>query len=539
SALAAARRFAEVTPDSALARFELGRTRLWMGDVGGRADWLAGAGSDDPATVALYRSDIAPIASDSILGEFDAQQGGFRRQWLERFWAERDQLDLRKPGERLAEHYRRLFYARNNFALVGRWTRIYDISERYRSGSRDFDDRGIIYIRHGDPDDRAFYNVGEFSLTDGLQTNESWRYARSDGDMLFHFVARQDVQDFRLVESLLDALGYDRAVRLQTGDGLQSDPVAQQLVISREQFAPVYQRMLQQTRMGLGRVMADERAMGQESIRRGTGSDSYELRFDRKLDAQCQVLGVGRQESKSLMHVTCAVRGRALQAERLPDGYLYNLRLRLAVSDAAGRVVVAADTTRRFFSAAPVPESEYLVGLLTLPVGAPGVFHYRAALANGDSIGVVFERDDVLVPPIAAPRLVVSDLVLGRRDANVRWRPTESDTVFFNPVGTFRRREPLELYYELIGATAGQEYQTVLTVRKGGGRGLKYQLGQQGAGGSKLSLKFEEVAPGGPWKVQRTVALDRLDPGDYTLEVAVTSDRGVKEIRRRPFRVTD
>jgi GWxTD domain-containing protein len=539
SALAALRRYADTTRGSPLARFELGATRLWQGDPAGRDDWLAGAASDDAAVVALYREDLRPIGSDSILGEFDAQKGAFRRQWLERFWTERDQLDLRRPGERLAEHYRRLFYARTHFALVGRWTRVFDIAETYRSGSRDFDDRGIIYIRHGEPDGRAFYNVTGIALNEGLEINESWRYVRSDGDLLFHFVAREDVQDFRLVESLLDVLGYSRTVRLQTGDGLQADPVAEQLVISREQFAPVYQRMLQQGRMGLGRVIAEERAQGQASIRRGTSSDTYELTFARRLDASCQVLGVGRQDASPLAHVTCAVRGNALQPERLPDGWLYSLRLRLAVSDSAGRVVAAADTTRRFFAREPVPEKEYVVGLVTLPVGAPGAFRYRAALSSGDSAGVVFERDEVLVPPLQSARLVVSDLVLGRRDANVRWRPAEADTVFFNPLGTFLRREPLELYYELIGAAAGQEYETTLSVRKGGGRGLAYQTGRAGGGGSKLSLQFKETAPGGPWRLRRSVSLDRLSAGDYTLEVTVTSTRGVKETRRRAFRIVD
>ena len=57
------------------------------------------------------------------------------------FWTERDRAELRADGERLREHYRRLFYARKNFQLTA-LNRHYDIVERYRSGSRDFDDRG-------------------------------------------------------------------------------------------------------------------------------------------------------------------------------------------------------------------------------------------------------------------------------------------------------------------------------------------------------------------------------------------------------------
>jgi hypothetical protein len=108
-----------------------------------------------------------------------------------------------------------------------------------------------------------------------------------------------------------------------------------------------------------------------------------------------------------------------------------------------------------------------------------------------------------------------------------------------NPVGTFRRNEQLELYYEVLGAAVGEPHNSELTVRKGAGRGIEYQLGQSGAGGSRLAIKFSEVAPDGRWRVQRSVSLDRLKPGDYTLEVTVSAGSGARVVRRRAFRVVD
>lgn len=542
SAMAAMRAYARATNGAALARFELGRTRLWRGDARGREDYFAGAESDDAGTVALYRLDLQPVALENDLGEFDAQRGQYRRQWLQRFWGERDERDLRTGGERLAEHYRRLFYARKHFLRVGKFTRQFDISEVYRSGSGEFDDRGVIWVRHGEPTTRAFYNVGELTTGGGIPPNESWRYARADGDLIFHFVAREDVQDFRLVESLLDVLGYARTVQLQNADGLAADPVAERLVLSREQFSPVYQRMLQQRRMGLGRAIADERLLGRDNIRRGTTSDEYELAFSRRIDATCHVLGVGvgPDGTTPLIQVACGVPGRSVQPERVADGYVYPMRLRFTASDPAGRIVATVDTARRFFAAQPMPADEYLVGLVTVPATTTGPLTYRLAIERDDSTGVVFERSDVAVPPVAPSSLALSDLVLGRRDANVRWQATPADTVFMNPVGTFRRSEALELYYEVLGAAPGERHGTELAVRKGGGRGLDYQLGRSSVGGSKLSLKSEETAPpGGRWRIQRTVNLDRLKPGDYTLEVTVTAGSGTKVVRRRAFRVTE
>src|SRR5882724_5993737 len=164
--------------------------------------------------------------------EFDLAHGAKRAAYLKQFWSQRDRAELRADGERLREHYRRLFYARKNFQLTS-LNRHYDIVERYRSGSRDFDDRGVIYIRHGEPSSRATY------AAPGLEPNESWRYTRPEGDLIFHFVAREDVQDFKLVESLFDVLGFSQQIALRE-DRAWDDPMAAQLMLSREPLSPIY-----------------------------------------------------------------------------------------------------------------------------------------------------------------------------------------------------------------------------------------------------------------------------------------------------------
>src|SRR3954465_3058641 len=170
SALAAFNAYLDHGDNRGLGLLEVARTDFLMGRFDGVTPYFEGAASDDSATVAGYRADLATIASESVLREFDQQRGEQRARYLRRFWSQRDRAELRASGERLREHYRRLFYARKNFQLTTN-NRHYDIVERYRSGSRDFDDRGIIYIRHGEPSSRASY------AAPGLEPNESWRYA--------------------------------------------------------------------------------------------------------------------------------------------------------------------------------------------------------------------------------------------------------------------------------------------------------------------------------------------------------------------------
>src|SRR5262249_5711916 len=141
-----------------------------------------------------------------------------------RFWAGRDRLELRAEGERLAEHLRRLAYARREFLVT-----TVDGVER-------LDDRGRGYIRHGQPDVRAGVAVA------GVQPNESWRYRRAGSDVLLHVVARRSPDDFRLVESVLD-ISDVRATLSSTGvqSAAAANSSAEQLLRSRSALSSVYQ----------------------------------------------------------------------------------------------------------------------------------------------------------------------------------------------------------------------------------------------------------------------------------------------------------
>ena len=529
SALAAFRGYLERGASRSLAQLEIARTLFLLGRFDGVQPYYDGAASDDPAAVAGYRADLATIGSDSVLREFDHTSGAQRVAYLRQFWSERDRTELRVEGERLREHYRRLFYARRNFQLTS-LNRHYDIVERYRSGSRDFDDRGVIYIRHGEPASRATY------AAPGLEPNESWRYTTPEGDLLFHFVAREDVQDFKLVESLFDVLGFSQAIGLQD-DKAGVNPVAEQLMLSREQLAPIYQRLQSAGRIGSGQYQAEERRMGQASIALGTRTDSYELRFAEDLRARSDVLAVGQDSTGRLVQIAYAISGKGLEPVTVTRGFLYSVRVRFAASDPTGRVVASLDTTRHFVAPERVPESEHLVGRVSLPMPA-GQFQYRLAIQQGEEAGVVLPRDTVRVGGPTSTGLSLSDLVLGTRTTNLAWRRSEQDTVLFNPLRTFKRGDEMQLYYEVDGLRPGSPYEVRLAVRKQGGSGGLFRK-VFGGGGSALSLKFDAQAVAALESAHRGLQLERLKPGSYVLEVTVTDDQGRKDQRFRPFQVVD
>jgi GWxTD domain-containing protein len=531
SALVAFQGYVEKGDNRSLGLLEVARTLFLLGRFDGVQPYFEAATSDDAVTVAGLRADLATIASDSVLREFDRTSGERRAEYLRRFWSERDKVELRADGERLREHYRRLFYARKNFRLTS-LNRHYDIVERYRSGSRDFDDRGVIYIRHGEPTSRASY------AAPGLEPNESWRYSRPDGDLIFHFMAREDVQDYKLVESLFDVLGFSNALALQGGlAGSEGDPVAQQLLLSREQLAPIYARLQAAGRISTGRYQVEERQVGQESIAFGTTSDSYELRFPDELKVKSEVLAVGRDSTGPQIQIAYAVAGSTLEPVLVTRGYLYSVRVRFVATDRFGKVAATLDTTRHFVAPAPVPDGEHLVGRVSVPAH-PGRFEYRLAIQQGEASGILLPRDTVRVGQPTSAALALSDLVLGSRNTNLFWRRTPEDTVVFNPLRTFKRKEQMELYYEVEGLSAGTEYTVKIAVRKqGGGGGLFRKV--FGGGGAQISLKFEETASFPVTSTSRSLKLDKLKPGNYTLEVQVEDAKRRSDRRTQEFQVVE
>jgi GWxTD domain-containing protein len=513
-----------------LGLLEVARTLLLLGRFEGVTPYFEGAVADDSMTVAGYRSDLATIASDSVLGEFDSQRSARRAAYLRRFWGQRDLTELRTDGERLREHYRRLFYARKNFQLTSN-NRHYDIVERYRSGSRDFDDRGVIYIRHGEPSSRATY------AAPGVEPNESWRYSRTDDDLIFHFIAREDVQDFKLVESLFDVLGFSSAVKLQAQVNSAGDnALAEQLMLSREQLSPIYRRLQVAGRGSTGRYQNEERREGQESIALGTTSDSYELRFPNELKATSEVLAVGRDSAGPQVQIAYAIAGSSLEPVTVTRGFLYSVRLRFVGMDDKGRVVTSLDTTRHFVAPERVPPNEHLVGRVATTVPA-GALRYRLALQQGDDAGMTLPRDSVRVGPTSPTALGLSDLVLGSRGANLAWRRTPADTVLFNPLRTYKRSEEMELYYELEGLHLAP-YSVELAVRKkGSGGGIFRKI--FGGRSAAIKLKFEQQATTPAVSTHRSLKLDRLKPGHYVLELLVVDADGRKDSRAREFQVVE
>jgi len=153
--------------------------------------WRAVASIRDTVDAALVFEDTKYILSseelDSYrgLGSAAAYPSFFRKVWTRRHPTPAADLN-----PRITAHYRRLHRAEADHVYDGlrgwfnnpdktrslRFPRVYHLNDR-------FNDKGLVYIRHGAPHDRAR------PIAQGLQHNDSWFYGKTAAgpEMVFHF----------------------------------------------------------------------------------------------------------------------------------------------------------------------------------------------------------------------------------------------------------------------------------------------------------------------------------------------------------------
>ncbi len=526
SAVAAFERYLEVGGDSGVAYLEIARSLYHVGRPreGEDAYFRAAAHSSSEYATALYREDLSWAATAEELAEFDTVPVAERAAWSREFWWERDARNLRIPGERLAEHYRRYFHALEHFPLVSRHRR-YDVVNPYRTDQQVFDDRGIIYVRHGEPDRVAYDDAAS-----PLSPNMSWLYFRADQTLVFHFLASDDVQDYKLVRSLADVLGAGEALQLQAG--APGTPEAAALFNSRSALDPVYQRLATFPSNERSRLLAQERRAGERAIEIGTTTDGFPLRYEASLGGSARTYVVGDPDGVGWqLLLVFAVPGSALVPEASGGGVSYRLGTRILVRTLEDETVAYVDSTNVLTTDRALDEDQHMTGFVGVPVPI-GEFTVRVALDQSRrDAGQVLE-DTVHIPDPETEPVSMSDLIIGREDSELMW-VSGSDTVNLTPSARFPPTARLQVYYELHGLERGAPYRSRLEVKKeSGGSIFGFFKRLFGGGGPPIALSFGGLASGRTSRILQTVDISDLEPGRYRLRIVVEDPEGGGESER-------
>jgi GWxTD domain-containing protein len=131
-------------------------------------------------------ADIIDISSAAELEQWkNLTMAEEKVAFLQRFWLGRDPTPATPANERLVEHYTRLLHAREKY----RWLDF-----------RGYDDRGMIYIQYGAPDDKV-----EDVINSGTGSVASWVYNHFRKPVNFDFIDNGSGY-YRLNNRLTDAI---------------------------------------------------------------------------------------------------------------------------------------------------------------------------------------------------------------------------------------------------------------------------------------------------------------------------------------------
>jgi hypothetical protein len=374
----------------------------------------------------------------------------------------------------------------------------------YRRTQWEVDDRGVIYLRHGEPSAKAMSPSGP--------PNESWAYDLPDGRRVFHFMGSRalgsaaattltaslppepgmldsraglDTRYGALASDLQRRIAQARSERLRLEsvnpgarlDRMNRGTAGRQGAAAAVQVATL--PGLNDAGGGLSRSPASalkpetvyrEIARGRSAIAAAVTSDGFPQHFKADLDAVIQVYGVGYGEGENhRILAVFAVPGWKLTPRPRPDGgpgLLYPITIRLIAMDREHGTIRQMDTTRSFLAGAQLTDGQHLTGLLELPVPA-GTYQVRTLVtAAGVDAATGAGRDSVSIP--ASPQdLVISDLILGRAESGLNW-PYGQKKVPLNPLNAYPAGGDAALFYELGGLRPGTAYQITTAVRKPG-----------------------------------------------------------------------
>lgn len=571
--------------DSGLASLEQARTLAGAGRLQEAAGaYLDGASHRAQSTRAVYRRDLAWIATDAELAEFDTLPDSALHGWIGTFWAFRDAEALRLPGERLGEHLRRWAYAHRHFRIIAPERKtdfkrviVADIGPCTRSGEKSLDDltfqdparlddlrrrerlldhRGVVYIRHGEPAHRLRVlpaQPGQFvpaalpssgagvaadaaidpflpqGLTDGQSqvsglSTEIWHYWFGGESRLLYFSGSTTLGTFAPT-TLYSYIPLDPGLLYAAAS-----------VDSRYRRVALARELELQGMRSAGPVqcMATTQALQKETrlaMSASVETDSYTLIFPAPLDPIVQVAAVGQPDERtSRLLVVFAVPGARLTPAPRRDGQpgvQYELAIRVAAVDRARATIVTLDTVRTFVARDTLRGAAHLSGLLEMDVPA-GDFDVRVAVFRpGGSAGSAVAAPGVHLSGATSTH-ALSDIVLGAESSALRWA-NRGNPVLLNALNAYAVGSAAPLYYEMYGLVPGRSYGTTIALRR---------VGQREDRG--VRLLFAETADATSMQIRRTMGLEGLSPGQYRLTVTVVdAETGAQASRERTINVVD
>jgi tetratricopeptide (TPR) repeat protein len=469
------------------ARFYLLRAKIlfeqFKDEEGQQNYWKAVASVIDSADAKIFLDDLCYIMLDSEYEQYENLKPDEFWDFMLKFWLKRDPDLATRENERLPEHYRRVFYARQNFRrfVDGRYNETLIEQEHYHSGARnptqfdrtstvrnassgawikrgikvqvgddlmnnmvsqaifenrDLDDLGLIYVKHGQWDDWETAILDQYNVVE----NKTVQYHRQGNrpEMLFHFVKYGEIRGW-CIESL------------------------PHYYINRGRFGPDYARAERSAAMNrrsteyefeeydLNQRLTEETAHDVQ-VALTTESSEYEPPGG-EIRLPMQFLFFKDNENKIRMEWYYLLMGDriGINASDLAN-YLHYKKF-VGLFDSTWTEVLHAQRDEHV----PVqmaPEEWHASSMVRREqiVVSPGLYYCETHIDDYETGNVVIQRDTLYAPNFYADSLCLSDILLSGTIL-----PAEKDAQFtindlsFRPhmFWAFDKKQPVGIYFEV------------------------------------------------------------------------------------------
>ena len=511
---------------------------------------------NDIAAGEMYRDIIDTIHPDEKSEYQKSRTIEQKINFFRKFWKSRDPSPTTEYNERLVEHYRRLNYAKQHYTM------------RQTKG---YDDRGVIYIKHGEPDQKATL-VGNF----GIRDNETWVYRRKPDDYIFNFVKK--TSSYFIASSLMEAVvgtPFSNAFMQQPDPEnpqqsvtLQATDLAynmRELLRSRMEIDPIYARLYNEkadfndpgaltqeiaTNWGM-----DEARVLEPALTKGVQSETYVPEMgSQPLDYYYYTADFMAMNANSNVNIFYGLPVNELEFKRDIIGVRVNYEATFAVFDQDWKEVKRS-YNRRSYQLSQEPDKENR-GLLLVDKQAmnlpPGNYHYSVSVKDLGSEHLGIFKGDLDVTQYKPDDFNVSQIVLASNitpfDGGKPGKFTRGQyNVMPLPSRTFRQEMAVFVYYEIYNLTLSEEkkkkYNVDFTIQAEKlDRNIAAKIFaplanvlSRAEDKGKITLTFDKE--GNPDRLAQAeyISIDISDSpaGEYNLSVVVTDTATGKKITRQ------
>ena len=474
-------------------------------DADGAKIYFAGIAHWDSAGADAYADDLELIATSQEMITVTDGSLEKRANALRTFWRKRGVRDGITEGQRIGEHYRRLYNALTKYRPPFSTVAGTNIFGKKRTGlERAFDDRGLIYVRYGEPLETVG-TLGRYSRNSSPL--EAWAYYDKEGKYRVYFFSN----GMQIVDPLKHLPAEQRAEMtgfLSRYDARYAFVGARLETVRLYNFMPIDERDPKgMTYRQRDAKIADLR---EDMVRQNDRivEKNFKMAFA-AYDADAATPRYTRP--LPVFHDFATFRGKGC------TDLVYSVvapvpsyRLNVAVADTFTWEAQTIDTT--------VTARDYAGGFLR----STGIFctqpDYNAYVSfsvSTDTSGAA-AGGEVRVPDYSGNSLMMSDLLFAStRPGNFVRGAAQLAIV---PPRQFREEEPFRVFYELYNLPRGRSYKTEITLTTVEPNILLRVI----KGKSTTTLSFDDVANTDGVVQELRTLVPQVQPGEVKITIKVT-----------------